>query len=43
MPKAIYKPDLGQLIVPVKGGRGVATEVVELLGRLFPRPSDEAA
>jgi transcription-repair coupling factor (superfamily II helicase) len=43
MPKAIYKPDLGQLIVPVKGGRGVATEVVDLLGRLFPRPSDEAA
>ncbi|HEY8523566.1 MAG TPA: transcription-repair coupling factor [Acidimicrobiales bacterium] len=42
-PQAIYKPDLGQLLVPVKGGRGVAIELVELLGRLFPRPTDEAA
>jgi transcription-repair coupling factor (superfamily II helicase) len=43
MPSAIYKPDLGQLLVPVTGGRGVATELVDLLARLFPRPTDEAA
>jgi transcription-repair coupling factor (superfamily II helicase) len=42
-PKAIYKPDLAQLVVPVKGGRGVAVELIDLLGRLFPRPTDEAA
>jgi transcription-repair coupling factor (superfamily II helicase) len=43
LPKAIYKKDLGQLIVPVKGGRGVATEVVDVLGRLFPKPEPSAA
>ncbi len=42
-PKAIYKPDLVQLVVPVKGGRGVAVELVDLLARLFPRSTDEAA
>jgi transcription-repair coupling factor (superfamily II helicase) len=34
--KAVYKPDLAQLVVPVKGGRGVALELVELLESLFP-------
>ena len=42
-PKAIYKKDLQQLIVPVKGGRGVAMEVVDVLERLFPRPESDAA
>jgi transcription-repair coupling factor (superfamily II helicase) len=45
LPKAIYKKDLGQLIIPVKGGRGVATEVVEVLQKMFPppEPADTAA
>ena len=44
-PKAVYKKDLAQLIVPVKGGRGVATEVVDVLQRMFPppEPADTAA
>jgi transcription-repair coupling factor (superfamily II helicase) len=33
---AVYKPDLEQLVVPVKGGRGVATELVDLLRTLVP-------
>jgi transcription-repair coupling factor (superfamily II helicase) len=36
VPKAVYKPDLAQLVVPVKGGRGVAIELVDLLESLFP-------
>jgi transcription-repair coupling factor (superfamily II helicase) len=36
VPKAVYKPDLAQLVVPVKGGRGVALELVDLLESLFP-------
>jgi transcription-repair coupling factor (superfamily II helicase) len=36
VPKAVHKPDLGQLVVPVKGGRGVALELVDLLESLFP-------
>jgi transcription-repair coupling factor (superfamily II helicase) len=36
VPKSIYKADIGQLVVPVKGGRSVATELVALLGNLFP-------
>ncbi|HEX6424177.1 MAG TPA: transcription-repair coupling factor [Acidimicrobiales bacterium] len=36
LPKGRYKADLGQLVVPVKGGRRVATELVELLSTLFP-------
>jgi len=36
VPKAVYKPDLAQLVVPVKGGRGVALELVGLLESLFP-------
>jgi transcription-repair coupling factor (superfamily II helicase) len=43
VPKGLYKADLAQLVVPVKGGRGVAVELVDLLMRLFPRPTDEAA
>jgi hypothetical protein len=39
----VYKPDLSQLVVPVKGGREVATELVDLLTRLFPPPDSEAA
>ena len=35
-PKAIYKADIGQLVLPVKGGRAVATELISLLGTLFP-------
>ena len=38
MPKAVYKADIGQLVVQVKGGRGVATELVELLAGLMPEP-----
>jgi transcription-repair coupling factor (superfamily II helicase) len=36
VPKAVHKPDLRQLVVPVKGGRGVALELVDLLESLFP-------
>jgi transcription-repair coupling factor (superfamily II helicase) len=36
VPKAVYKPDLAQLVVPVKGGRDVALELVGLLESLFP-------
>jgi transcription-repair coupling factor (superfamily II helicase) len=36
VPKAVYKPDLAQVVVPVKGGRGVALELVDLLESLFP-------
>jgi transcription-repair coupling factor (superfamily II helicase) len=43
LPKAIHKPDLGQVILPVKGGRGVALEVVAMLEKLFPRPTEDAA
>jgi transcription-repair coupling factor (superfamily II helicase) len=45
LPKAIYKKDLQQLIVPVTGGRAVATEVAGVLGCLFPKPepTDTAA
>ena len=32
----IFKADLGQLVIPVKGGRNVATELVDLLSALFP-------
>jgi len=35
-PKAIHKPDLHQLVLPVKGGRDIALQLVELLGTLFP-------
>jgi len=38
VPKAVHKPDLRQLVVPVKGGRGVAVELVDLLESLFPTP-----
>ena len=38
MPKARHKPDLRQLVVPVKGGRTVALELVDLLESLFPSP-----
>ncbi|HKE76741.1 MAG TPA: transcription-repair coupling factor [Acidimicrobiales bacterium] len=36
VPKGIYKAEMGQLVIPVKGGRGVATELVDLLAELFP-------
>jgi hypothetical protein len=36
MPKAIYKADAHQLVLPVKGGREVAVQLVDLLGTLFP-------
>ena len=36
MPRGLYKADLGQLVIPVKGGRGVANELVDLLADLFP-------
>ncbi len=36
VPKGIFKADLGQLVIPVKGGRDVATELVDLLSALFP-------
>jgi transcription-repair coupling factor (superfamily II helicase) len=38
-PKAIYKPDIGQLVLAVKGGRGVATDLIDLLSELFPTPA----
>jgi len=36
VPKGLYKSDMGQLVIPVKGGRGVATELVDVLSSLFP-------
>jgi hypothetical protein len=36
VPKGLYKAEMGQLVIPVKGGRGVATELVEVLSSLFP-------
>jgi transcription-repair coupling factor (superfamily II helicase) len=36
VPKGLYKADMGQLVIPVKGGRGVATELVDVLSSLFP-------
>ncbi len=36
-PKAVHKRDLAQLVVPVRGGRSVATDLVDLLATLFPR------
>ena len=36
VPKGLYKAEMGQLVIPVKGGRGVATELVEMLSSLFP-------
>jgi transcription-repair coupling factor (superfamily II helicase) len=35
-PKAVHKPDLQQLVLPVKGGRDIALQLVDLLGTLFP-------
>jgi transcription-repair coupling factor (superfamily II helicase) len=34
--KAIYKSDQSQLVLPVKGGRAVATDLADLLENLFP-------
>ena len=36
VPKGLYKAELGQLVIPVRGGRGVAAELVDLLSSLFP-------
>jgi transcription-repair coupling factor (superfamily II helicase) len=36
VPRGLYKADMGQLVIPVKGGRGVATELVDILSILFP-------
>jgi transcription-repair coupling factor (superfamily II helicase) len=36
VPRGLYKADMGQLVIPVKGGRGVATELVDMLAELFP-------
>ncbi|HEX6237646.1 MAG TPA: transcription-repair coupling factor, partial [Acidimicrobiales bacterium] len=41
VPRGVYKPDLAQLVLPVRGGRTVATELVEVLRSLFP--ADQAA
>jgi transcription-repair coupling factor (superfamily II helicase) len=38
-PKAVYKPEQSQLVLPVKGGRGVAIELVDLLADLLPAPA----
>jgi transcription-repair coupling factor (superfamily II helicase) len=38
VPKAVYKPDQQQVVLPVKGGRAVATDLVDLLAELFPTP-----
>ncbi|MGH9210340.1 MAG: transcription-repair coupling factor [Acidimicrobiales bacterium] len=35
-PKAVYKPDLSQLVLPVKGGRDVALDLVAFLADLIP-------
>jgi transcription-repair coupling factor (superfamily II helicase) len=35
-PKAVYKKELKQLVLPVTGGRGVAVELVDLLDDLLP-------
>jgi transcription-repair coupling factor (superfamily II helicase) len=36
VPRGLYKADMGQLVVPVKGGRQVAADLVDLLSTLFP-------
>jgi transcription-repair coupling factor (superfamily II helicase) len=36
VPRGLYKADMGQLLVPVTGGRAVATELVDMLQSLFP-------
>jgi len=36
VPTGLYKADMGQLVVPVKGGRHVAADLVDLLSTLFP-------
>ncbi|HET6950423.1 MAG TPA: transcription-repair coupling factor, partial [Acidimicrobiales bacterium] len=36
VPKGLYKADMGQLVIPVKGGRSVAAELVDILQSLFP-------
>ncbi len=36
VPRGLYKADMGQLLVPVTGGREVATELVDMLQSLFP-------
>ena len=36
VPKGLYKADMGQLVVPTKGGRAVAADLVDLLSTLFP-------
>ena len=36
VPRGLYKAEMGQLVIPVKGGRGVATELVDILSSLFP-------
>jgi transcription-repair coupling factor (superfamily II helicase) len=36
VPRGLYKAELGQLVIPTKGGRGVANDLVELLATLFP-------
>jgi transcription-repair coupling factor (superfamily II helicase) len=36
VPKGLYKADMGQLVVPTKGGRQVAADLVDLLSTLFP-------
>jgi transcription-repair coupling factor (superfamily II helicase) len=36
VPKGLYKADMGQLVVPVTGGRQVAADLVDLLSTLFP-------
>jgi transcription-repair coupling factor (superfamily II helicase) len=35
-PKGVYKEEIGQLVLPVKGGDGVAAELVALLQELIP-------
>ena len=40
---AIYKPEVGQLQLPVKGGPQVASDLVEALRELVPEPEGATA
>jgi len=42
-PRAVYKPDQGQLVGPLRGAADPAAALVEMLRALVPPPSDEPA
>ncbi len=42
-PRAVYKPDQGQLVGPLRGAPDPAGALVDMLRTLVPPPSDEPA